>query len=204
VGTITIESLVAFNLALIVALLSPGPAFLVALRPTLARGKRAGLATGTGLALFATLWTAAALWGLDAAFRLFPWAWGAARVLGGGTLLWLGWQTWRSAGQTQDAAPRPPRRAFLAGVLVNLVNPKAMLFAAAVLLVIFPAPLGTGARVVVLANQLALELAFFGTLALLMGRPAPRAAYFRAKAGLDRLAGGVLTLFGLRLLVGSK
>ncbi len=200
----TPEQLVAFNAVLIVAILSPGPAFLVALRMTLARGRRAGLMAGAGLALFATLWTAAALWGLDAAFRLFPWTWGLARALGGFYLLWLGWRMWRGAGEAPDEATPLARGAFLTGALVNLMNPKSMLFAAAVLLAVFPAPLGGGARAVVLTNQLVLELAFYGSLALLMGRAAPRAAYLRARARLDRIAGGVLALVGLRLLAGSK
>ncbi len=200
----TLEQLVAFNAILIVAILSPGPAFLVALRMTLAHGRRAGLMTGAGLALFATLWTAAALWGLDAAFRLFPWAWGIARALGGFYLLWLGWRMWRGAGAPLDEAARSVRGAFLTGALVNLMNPKSMLFAAAVLLAVFPAPLGGAAKAVVLVNQLVLELAFYGSLALLMGRAAPRAAYLRARARLDRTAGGVLAFFGLRLLAGSR
>ena len=200
----TIENLVAFNALLIVAIISPGPAFLVALRMTLARGSRAGLAAGAGLAVFATLWTAAALWGLDAAFRLFPWAWGTARTLGGGYLLWLGWRTWRSAKQAPDETAPSRKSPFVTGALVNLMNPKSMLFATAVLLAVFPAPLGNGARAIVLANHLMLELAFYSALALLMGRSGPRAAYLRARARLDRIAGAVLALFGLRLLMPDR
>ncbi|MEO1155520.1 MAG: LysE family translocator, partial [Pseudomonadota bacterium] len=61
-----ITHLIAFNLALLAALASPGPALLLAIRNTLAGGQAAGIATGLGLALVAAIWTMAALMGLNA------------------------------------------------------------------------------------------------------------------------------------------
>ena len=44
----TLELFVAFNIALIAALASPGPALLVAIQTTLSRGRAAGIANGCG------------------------------------------------------------------------------------------------------------------------------------------------------------
>ena len=44
------EHLVAFNLALLVAIASPGPALLVALQTTLSAGRNAGMGSATGSA----------------------------------------------------------------------------------------------------------------------------------------------------------
>ena len=50
--------IIAFNLALLAAMASPGPALLLAIRNTLASGRSAGIATGMGLGLMAALWPA--------------------------------------------------------------------------------------------------------------------------------------------------
>ena len=78
----SIHHLIAFNIALIAAILSPGPAFLVAVQTTLRSGRRAGIAVGCGLGLMASIWTAMALLGLDAVFAVFPWAYAAAKICG--------------------------------------------------------------------------------------------------------------------------
>jgi len=79
---LTIEHVLAFNAALLVAILSPGPALLVAMQATLSAGRRAGMATGAGLGLMAATWTLFALLGLEAVFQYFPWAYGAAKTAG--------------------------------------------------------------------------------------------------------------------------
>ena len=68
------DHLLAFNLTLLAALASPGPALLLALRTSLVAGPRAGIATGLGLGAMAAGWTALALLGLEAVFVVVPWA----------------------------------------------------------------------------------------------------------------------------------
>ena len=97
------EHLLAFNLALLAAIASPGPALLYALRMTLGGGRAAGIATGCGLAVMAATWTLMALLGLDGLFRLFPWAYTAFKIAGALYLLYVAWTTWRGA--RDQAAP---------------------------------------------------------------------------------------------------
>ena len=67
-----IEHILAFNAALLSALMSPGPAFLLVLRTGVSCGKSAGLAQGAGQGVAAAFWTLAALAGLEGVFQLFP------------------------------------------------------------------------------------------------------------------------------------
>ena len=208
----TLAHLIAFNLALLAAFLSPGPAMLYALRNTLKGGLAAGIATGCGLALVAAGWTLAALMGLAALFVVVPWLYGAAKLAGAVYLIWIAVQIWRDArAPLADAAPDrgtgPARaalgRAFLGGALVNLANPKSVLFAAAVLVVIFPAGLGAGAAAVVVLNHLILEILGYGLIAWALSRPAARSGYLRARLWIDRLAALVLGALGLRLVASA-
>ncbi len=74
--------LIAFNIILAAALMSPGPALLFILRTAIADGRRAVLAAGAGLALMAGLWTLAALLGLEGLFAMFPWAYLSLKIAG--------------------------------------------------------------------------------------------------------------------------
>jgi threonine/homoserine/homoserine lactone efflux protein len=199
-----LSHVIAFNIALMAAIASPGPAFLIALRTTLGAGRRAGIAVGLGLGLVAALWTLAALLGLDIVFTLFPWAYGLMKLGGAAYLLYIAWGMWRGAGDPVTSALQPSSHAFRQGVMINLLNPKSVLFAAAVLVVIFPAGLSLAETLFIVANHLAVEVLFYTALAFGLSRPAVSAAYLRAKRLLDRIAAGVLGLLGLRLLLSRE
>ncbi|MCB1479056.1 MAG: LysE family translocator [Tepidamorphaceae bacterium] len=196
----SIEHLIAFNITLIAAILSPGPAFLVAVQTTLRAGRRAGIATGCGLALMASVWTSAALLGLDAVFALFPWAYAAAKACGAVYLLYIAWNMWKGARDGIEPVETPARNAFLRGFLVNALNPKSMLFAAAVLIVIFPSDMSYGEDAVVVLNHLCVELIFYSALAFGMSTSRVSRGYLKAKVYLDRVASVILGGLGLRLL----
>ncbi|MDB2368978.1 LysE family transporter [Octadecabacter sp.] len=195
--------LVAFNLTLLAALVSPGPAMLIALRTTLTAGRTHGILTGLGLAVMASIWTAMALLGLNAIFTLFPWAYVAAKTMGAAYLIWLAVKMWRAAHTpfADVARPGAPGRAVMTGFAANLANPKSMLFAASVLVVIFPHDITLGAKTIIVANQLVVEFIAYTGFAILVSTPPARTGYLRMKPLLDRLASVVLGALGLRLIL---
>lgn len=194
--------ILAFNLTLLAAMASPGPALLFMLRNTLAGGLAAGIATGIGLGIAAAAWTGVALLGLDIVFRLFPWMFVAVRTAGALYLLWLAIGIWRSARQPIGDSPQSRGTALRGGLLVNLGNPKSVLFASAVLVVIFPAGLPIWQKAVIVSNHLAVEILVYAVFALALSRPVARDAYLGIKHLADRAAALVLGGLGLRLLLG--
>ena len=201
--TLTLAHLLAFNAALLLAILSPGPSLLFLTRQTLTHGRRAGVMTAFGLAVMAALWTLAALLGLQTLFALFPWAYATLKTLGAIYLIYLAIQMWRTAAQplNRQAAPAADRRSFVSGLLVNLANPKSVFFSAAVIVVIFPAGISPLDKTLIFANHLAVELIVQPALALLLGTAAVRNRYLAFKPTLDRAAGTILGVLGLRLLL---
>ncbi|WP_372572876.1 LysE family translocator [Ruegeria jejuensis] len=195
------EHLVAFNLTLLAAILSPGPAMLYFVRQTLSQGRRTGIYAVLGLGSMAVCWTITALLGLDAVFRLFPWAYAIFKAAGALYLIYIACKTWRAARDPLGEMPVPPARAFLGGVLVNLANPKSILFAAALLVVIFPPGLTLADKAVIVLNHLMVEWLVGGGLVLLLSTGRARQGYLRAKPTLDRIAAGIMGLLGLRLLL---
>ncbi|WP_281984996.1 LysE family translocator [Thalassorhabdomicrobium marinisediminis] len=196
-----IEHLIAFNLALFAAIASPGPALLVAIKTTLSSGRWAGIAVGTGLGMVASLWTLAALLGLEAVILAFPWAYAAVKFGGASYLLYIAYGMWIGARDSVQTEIRPARHAFRQGVTINVLNPKSALFAAAVLVVIFPKGMSMGENLLVVANHFTVEVLFYTALAFGMSRASVSQTYMRAKVQIDRLAASVLGFLGLRILV---
>ena len=196
----TLELVVAFNIALLAAIASPGPAFLMSVRTSIVKGRAAGIRLGAGLGLMAAMWTGAALLGLEGIFRLFPWAYTAVKIAGATYLVWIAWSTWKGAREPVSGESRAASRDFLDGVLLNLSNPKSVLFAAAVLIVIFPPDLSFLEMGLIVTNHFLVELVCYSLIAVMMSSKAVSERYLQAKVWLDRTAALVMGALGLRLL----
>jgi threonine/homoserine/homoserine lactone efflux protein len=149
----------------------------------------------------ASAWTGIALLGLDAVFALFPWSYVTAKVSGAAYLLWLAVKMWRAARDPLNDVPSAPNaHAFQTGVAANLANPKSMLFAASVLVVIFPPDMGLADKALVVANQFFVETLAYVAFAAALSTPPARSGYLRLKPVFDRAAALVLGALGLRLI----
>jgi len=196
----TLEQLIAFNVVLLVAVASPGPALLTAIQTSLSAGRATGVEFGAGLGLMAASWTLMALVGLGVAFELFPALYIGAKIVGAVYLLYFACRMWRDASVLTKARFKPAGGAFLQGLLVNLANPKSVLFAGAVLVTVFPAGMSLTDRIIVVANHLFVEVAFYAALAYSMSTQAVATRYMRAKISIDRVAAVVVGTLGLRIL----
>jgi len=120
-----------FALAVLLIELTPGPnmAWLAAL--SMGDGRRAGLAATAGVAIGLFVNALAAALGIAFLVAASPTLWQALRWGGAAFLLWLAWESWRDGGENSPARAADPERArhhFLSGLVINLLNPKAMLF----------------------------------------------------------------------------
>ena len=79
----TWAQLATFNIVLIVAIASPGPAMLMATQTSLSAERTAGIAVGAGLGLMAAIWTMMAFLGFGVVFELFPFLYVGAQGRGG-------------------------------------------------------------------------------------------------------------------------
>ena len=118
--------LLAFIPAGLALNLTPGADMMFCLGQGLRSGPRAALAASAGISLGALFHTALAGLGLGALVATVPLAFEVIRWVGVAYLVWLAVQTLRHRPRA-DVPPVPPRRAFRAGLIVNLTNPKVSL-----------------------------------------------------------------------------
>ena len=125
------SSLGLFAVAALVLLLTPGPAVLYIVTRSIDQGRRAGLVSvlGVHVGTLAHIFAAAA--GLSALLAASATAFGVVKDLGAAYLIYIGVRRLRdraSIAAPEAGKPRALRRAFLDGVVVNVLNPKTALF----------------------------------------------------------------------------
>lgn len=120
-----------FITASLVLLLTPGPAVLSIVTRSIDQGRRAGLVSMLGVQVGTLTHVIAAAAGLSAVLLASATAFSAAKYAGAAYLVYLGIRRMLDADVLPAVAEpreRPLRRAFLDGVLVNVLNPKTALF----------------------------------------------------------------------------
>jgi threonine/homoserine/homoserine lactone efflux protein len=187
---------------------TPGPANLFAVATGMARGPAAALGGVAGMNAATLVWFGAAALGLGALITAFPAAFRVIAVLGALYVAWLGLKALWAARQAPGAAPEPPaqagavpgRSALVDGFLVQILNPKAVLFFTVVLPPFLDparpaAPqLGLFALATISLDVLAMSAWGLGgaALALAMTRPDVRRAFSAGTGVLLLLAAGLI------------
>ena len=119
--------LLAFIPAGLALNLTPGADMMFCLGQGLRAGPRAAIAASAGISAGAFVHTGLAGLGLGALVAAVPLAFEVIRWIGVAYLLWLAVQTLRHQSRV-EVTGAAPRRAFRAGFVVNLTNPKVILF----------------------------------------------------------------------------
>jgi threonine/homoserine/homoserine lactone efflux protein len=151
---------------------------------------------------------------LSALFAAAPTAFLVLRVVGAAYLTWLGVHALRSAFRGTsadesaiDAVPISGRRAYLRGMLTNLINPKMITFSVAFLPQFVDRSIGhIPLQFLILGSIfIAFELLIDGSVGLLAGRlRQTMARRRRARQALDAGSGSVMLALAGRLALGRS
>ena len=195
----------------LLAVASPGPSTVLVIQTSAVAGRRNGVLAAAAMMSGALLWAAAALFGLQVLFARFEWLYLVFRIAGGLYLIWLAVLIWRHARDPLPEVPAGRDLAHMAGwrgfgraLLLQLGNPKIMVFFGSIFLSVLPHDMPSWMNGTVLALVAVNEFTWFAILALVFSGGTARAFYRRAKFWLDRVMGGALALLGLRLALSSR
>jgi threonine/homoserine/homoserine lactone efflux protein len=197
---------IALALSLYAAVVvSPGLNFALITRLAIAGRRRAATGAIFGLAVAATLYAILTMTGLTLVVSRVHWLAGVIQVAGGGYLLYLGGKAWVEGGaepapEQAKGAPAGPLRGWRMGMIVNLSNPKAIVFFLSLYAVAVPPATALWAKLVILVGGFALEIAWYNLVAILFSTRPARAAFQRFGIWIERAIGTMLAGFGLRLI----
>ena len=185
-----------------VALISPGPDFAVVTRLSIVSGRATGLWAAAGVATAIGIYVLVCAFGLTLVLAALPGLSVALSVVGAAYLAWLGIQCLRSQGKLPEAQGEGRGgRAFVTGLLTNLLNPKAMLYFGSILSQVLTPDLGLGAKALLWVLLVGESFLWFALVAALFSSPRVL-AWLRARLlWFDRAIGVVL--LGLAAKVAS-
>ena len=185
-----------------VALVTPGPNFIVVSSLAAGGSRRAAVFAAVGVTVVAGIWSSLTVLGINAIFsahsvlRLF------VQISGGLYVVFVGTRLWRSGAVASIAHRRQisSALAFRVGFLTNITNPKSPLFFGGIFAASLPPSpspeLLLLAVVVVILNALTWHI----FLALSFSHPNVQSIYARYEVTIGRIAGTLVGAIGIRLL----
>lgn len=203
--------------------LVPGPDNLFVLTHSAVHGVRGGLRITLGLCTGLVVHTAAVALGVGALIQSSSWALTALKLFGAGYLLYLAWKTWaapyamsapdrtdsgeRSGKTERTCSGKPEDGLYRRGVIMNMSNPKVLMFFLAFLpQFVSPGSVPGAWQVVFLGGVfIVCALLVFSSIALLAGWLSGRLRQRpQTVALMNRIAGWIFIALALRLVFSSS
>jgi len=199
IGTVSLLNLLA--------VISPGPDFVITVRNSLCYSRRAGIFTSLGIstALCIHLFYCAAGIGyiISTSFVLFS----ILKVLRAGYLIYLGVSSFMAKGSRIDLAEERTGtdltrlKAFRMGFLTNVLNPKATLF----LLSLFTLVIGnfTPVYIILTISAIIILTAFvwFTIVSIFLAQQNVRRVFLKYERAINRTLGGFLVFLGVKIIL---
>ena len=189
----------------LLAVVSPGPAFLVLSQLAAGRSRAAALGAALGIATGAIVFAALTLWGLGVLVTQIAWLGTALRIAGAIYLIYLGLSLFQAASGDGPERPAEPAAGADAlaglriGLLTALTNPKAIAFFLSLFAVALPPGLTAGDKAMLLGFGFAIELGWYVLVAFALSTGTLRRLYRAARKPIDRVLGAALLLLGVRM-----
>ncbi len=170
-----IDILYLFILATLALAISPGPDNIYVLTQSLSYGARSGIAVTAGLISGCIVHTTLLAFGVSAVITASAVLHTIIKILGACYLIYLAWSVYRTNPKLSikgDSSAKTYRQLFRQGVIMNLVNPKVLIF----FLAFFPGFLWNESGNTVLQfyilgiTFMVVSFIVFSTIALLAGR----------------------------------
>ncbi|MDU8927451.1 LysE family transporter [Alisedimentitalea sp. MJ-SS2] len=195
-------ALASCGLAFFVVAVSPGPANISNATIAMSRGRKTSLVYGLGLSCGLVFWGLIAASGMGAVLQSSITLLIILKVLGGHYLLWLAWQSGRSALHPAQASATTVSEGhwFWRGLILNMSNPKSVIaWMAALSIGIGP---NDGLATVAAATLICIAVGFFNNAlySVLFSMGGMMRAYQKARRWIDGVVAGLFAVAGLGLI----
>jgi len=216
-----IESLLGLSLLHLAALVSPGPDYLLISRYALLKGKQLAILASLGIAMGVLAHAVICLTGFSVVFTQWPNSLWIIRILGATYLIYLGVMSLnkilivRKDGESQQLKEKIPLsmenpskgvsdgsvwQAFYAGLITNLLNPKAVIFFASLFTAFIPAERLFGFGLSASVLLFSLTFLWFTLVASVLSHPRVQSRAQQHHHKLEVFTGVAFMLMGLMII----
>jgi RhtB (resistance to homoserine/threonine) family protein len=189
-----------------VAAMAPGPDFVIVTRHAAVSGRRAGVATGLGIASGVFVWAVVAAFGVASLLAASAVAFTVVKLVGAVYLGYLGvkalvsaWRRGEALKAERRAATVRPVVAYRQGLLTNLLNPKCAIFFVALMPQFLSGSPQMGETMLLSALAVVVTAVWYTVLANVVGVLRKFFASARVRRTLDTITGAILVGLGVKI-----
>jgi len=189
------------------ALASPGPDFVIAVRNSITFSRTAGILTAIGFAAGVGVHVTYTLLGLAAIIAQSVFLFSLIKYIGAAYLIYIGIQALRSQGfDTQNSQINEKRKQIItpiqclwSGFLTNVLNPKATLFFLAVFSQFIDPQTPFTIQVLYGMTCVVMTAIWFSTVAIVLTQPKIKQKFLNFAKWIDKACGCMLIALGIKL-----
>lgn len=190
-----------------VALASPGPDFVMAVRNSVLYSRRTGIMTAIGFGLGVAVHVTYCLGGLAIVISKSAVLFSILKFIGAAYLFYVGWKALKSTGfseQESESADRPAMSDFVAirgGFITNVFNPKATMFFLALFTQILNPSEPLSIQFLYGLTCIVMTIIWFSVVATVLTAPTIRAQFLKISKWIDRVCGALFIALGFKLVL---
>ncbi len=203
IGTVTLIHLLA--------VISPGPDFVMAVRNAVTYSRRTGLWTAVGFGLGIAVHIGYALAGLAVIISQSILLFNAIKLLGAGYLVYIGIKSLLAKSSvisvtSQVAAPSDlsPLAAVKSGFLTNVLNPKATLFILSLFTLVIAPDTPLAVMAIMSGIMVVNTIIWFGLVAVFLSQQSIRQLFERFQGVFNKTLGGILIALGVKVALTQR
>lgn len=191
------------------AIISPGPNFILVTNTALNASRKAGLLTAFGVATGSGLFAFAGLVGLLPLVHTLPYFPQIMRFVGGGYLAWIGFEMLRTCRRqlkprsSGDPVLEPSAwSSFRAGLLTNLTNPKAWAFYLSLFTLVMGPTFPLWGKAFLNIAMFLISLIWYAVVAVLISSRTFQPHFLSYRPLIQSVLGLLLLVVGTKILLG--
>lgn len=195
----------------LLAVMSPGPDFVMVTRNSLVYSRKVGVYTSFGLGIGIAVHVTYCLLGIGLLISQSILLFSIIKYLGAGYLIYIGYKSLKAKPQAekneeiQKAEKQiSPLSAIRIGFLTNVLNPKATLF----MLALFTQVINPGTPRLIESlygmEMVAMTIAWFSLVSVFFSNPLIKERISKVQHHIERVTGAVLILLGIKVALSSR
>ncbi|MCP4394713.1 MAG: LysE family transporter [Alphaproteobacteria bacterium] len=202
---------ITLTIVFFLALVSPGPDFIVIVKQSLSQNSKAGIATSLGIGVGLIIHVAYCMFGLSLIISKSILIFNLIKYIGAVYLIYIGVKAIRSNGSDFSKLTKISKskrqslsKSFMIGFLTNLLNPKATLFMVSMFSLVIKEATPEYIKVFYGVWMFAVAFIWFSFVSLCFSNKHVKDFFIKFNKHVDRTLGAVLILFGIKLFLIKK
>lgn len=188
-----------------IAMVSPGPDFLVVLKNSLGLGRKHGIVTAIGIGAGLLIHVTYCIFGIAVVISQSVMLFNIIKYAGALYLLWLGFKALKSKGWKIEASAAKNKEktlwnVFAEGFITNALNPKATMFFLALFTQVIAPETPLSWQIVYGISIMTMATLWFSTVSLVLTNATLRQKLAKISLWIDRVTGVMLVALGVKIM----